>query len=278
MMLWEEIVDRAGRMDVRTKDVFREEVQKAVLTALSQKGCFNDIVFQGGTALRLFHGNPRFSEDIDLVLREGVDSYDLSGYMPNVKRFVHNAFPFLGSTEVRVQKDGQDLQRYILRTRSDNAEQDIRLHIEFAAVPSHRDRPRILDFPPFQPAVRVEDAVEILADKVVALAFRPYIKGRDLWDIYFLTKERSVELQWDLVWSKVEDYNELASELVERLERAGEKIQEDGGSILGRELERFLPVRVMDHYPSPHEPILGSVLELISSVEGEREAIAHEGR
>jgi len=45
--------------------VFQEEVQKAVLASLSRDEAFNHLVFQGGTALRLFYENPRFSEDSD---------------------------------------------------------------------------------------------------------------------------------------------------------------------------------------------------------------------
>ncbi len=54
-------------LGIHSRMVFREEMQKVVLTAMALQGCFNNLVFQGGTALRLFHGNPRFSEDIDLV-------------------------------------------------------------------------------------------------------------------------------------------------------------------------------------------------------------------
>ncbi len=263
-MLWEEIIERAEKMWIGRNNVFQEEMQKVVLTALSQKGCFNSIVFQGGTALRLFYGNPRFSEVIDLVLKEGENEFDLSGFIPNIERFGHNSFPFLESVMIKTQKNEPGLQSYILQTQSENPEQKLRVHIELADVPSYRNSPRILDFPPILPAVRVEDAMEILADKVCALAFRPYLKGRDLWDIYFLTKERSVGLQWELVEIKVKDYKEPASELTDRLQKAKQRIQEDGMSILENELERFLPKNVLEQYRPSFDPILVSVVELIS--------------
>jgi predicted nucleotidyltransferase component of viral defense system len=276
-MLWNEIVDKAGRIGASRRNVFQEEMQKAILTALSRKGCFNSIVFQGGTALRLFYGNPRFSEDIDLVLNEGVDSYDLSDSMGQVGRFCHDAFPFLESVEVKTQKHELELQRYVLRTGSVDPEQNLRVHIELTQVPSYHNHPRILEFPPIQPAVRVEDVEEILADKVCALAFRLYLKGRDLWDIYFLTKERSVEPQWGLVRRKIEDYNKKSSDLIEGLEKARKMIQVDGLSILEGELGRFLPTQVLDHYHPLYDYILDSVQELISTIDEEREVNDHDG-
>ncbi|NYT16271.1 MAG: nucleotidyl transferase AbiEii/AbiGii toxin family protein [Methanomassiliicoccales archaeon] len=276
-MLWNEIVDKAGRIGATRRNVFQEEMQKAILTSLSRKGCFNSIVFQGGTALRLFYGNPRFSEDIDLVLNEGVESYDLSGSMGQVGRFCHDTFPFLGSVEVKTQKHELELQRYVLRTGSDDPEQHLKVHIELTHVPSYLNHPRILEFPPIQPAVRVEDVEEILTDKIIALALRPYLKGRDLWDIYFLTKERPVEPQWDLVLRKTEDYNKKPSDLMEGLMKARRKIQLDGLSILEGELRRFLPKQVLDHYHPLYGHILDSVQELISIIDEGREVIDHDG-
>lgn len=276
-MRWDEIGEKSERSGGRIKSVFQEEMQKAVLTALSNKGCFNSIVFQGGTALRLFHGNPRFSEDIDLVLRNGIDQFGIDEYLPFVRKFCHDTFPFLDTVEAKIQKDEPHFHRYIIKAISDDPEKNIRIHIEMASIPSYYNSPRILDFPPLQPAVRVEDTREILADKICALALRPYLKGRDLWDIYFLAEESSVELKWELVRRKIKDYNEPVSELKYRLEGATEKIREDGVSIMGNELERFLPKHVLDNYRSSYDQILDSIMELISNICHQQEENTHEG-
>ena len=256
-MLWDEIVSRSEAMGAPRNLVIAEEVQKTVLTALSLKGCFDSIVFQGGTALRLFYGNPRFSEDIDLVMVEGIEVFDLDPHMPRVGRYVELTFPFLDSVTIKGQKKDAALQRTILRTTSADPEKVVRVHIELATVPSHRNGPRILDFPPVQPAIRVEEAEEILADKVCALAFRPYLKGRDLWDIHYLTEERSVDADWDLIRTKAGDYGESRASLTLGLERAVERIDDQGMSTLESELVRFLPPAVMDAY----RPSIGSILE-----------------
>jgi predicted nucleotidyltransferase component of viral defense system len=268
-LLWDEIIRKAENSGAPVKYIFQEEVQKSVLAALAIKGCFNNLVFQGGTALRLFYNNPRFSEDIDLVLKEGEKRYNLTQFLPHIEQFTHNTFPFLDSVAARTQKTEPDLQRIILLTHSDRSDQNLRLHIELAFIPSYWNNPKILEFPPTQPVVRVEEPLEILADKVCALAFRQYLKGRDLWDIYFLTKERNIDLKWGLVRKKVLDYKETISELEKRFNRASKNIKSDGVSILGAELERFLPKHVLDNYRSMYDPILDSVVELIAKYDAE---------
>ncbi|MFO8051973.1 MAG: nucleotidyl transferase AbiEii/AbiGii toxin family protein [Thermoplasmatota archaeon] len=275
-MNWTEVLDQAEKNGVRVKSVYQEEMQKSILTALSRKGCFSDIVFHGGTALRLFHGNPRFSEDIDLIVKEGVDHFDLSRHMKDVAGMCMNDFPFLDSVEARAQKVEPELQRYVLKTISDDPRQRIRVHIELANVPSYQNSPRILDFPPYQPAIRVEEASEILADKVRALGYRPFLKGRDLWDVYFLNVERSVKLEWDLVVKKIDDYREEVDEIEARYRNVEKKIEENGLKVLSNEMDRFLPRQVLDSYKPIYDEILDSVIELISSFNGSKESDSDE--
>jgi len=270
-MNWNEVVEKAEGIGAPVKRVYQEEMHKAILAALSRKGCFNSIVIKGGTALRLFHGNPRFSEDIDLVLKEGVDHFDLSRYMKDVARICMDHFPFLDSVETRAQKEEPKLQRYILKTLSDDPGQRIRVHMEMVNVPSYHNIPRILDFPPYQPAIRVEEASEILADKVLALGYRPYLKGRDLWDIYFLNVERSVKLERELVVKKIEDYCEDVHEVEMRFKDAIKNIEKNGLRILSNEMDRFLPKQVLESYGPIYKEILDSVIELISSFKGSEE-------
>jgi len=270
-MNWNEILGEAENIGVRVKSVYQEKMQKSILAALSRKGCFNEIVFHGGTALRLFHGNPRFSEDIDLVVKEGIDHFDLSGYMEDVARMCMNEFLFLDDVEFNAQKVEPELQRYIIKTISDDPSQRIRAHIEMVNVPSYRNNPRILDFPPYQPAIRVEEASEILADKVRALCYRPFLKGRDLWDIYFLNVERSVKLEWELVVKKIDDYNEEVDEIEIRYRDVKKKIEENGLKILSNEMDRFLPKQVLESYEPIYDDILDSVIDIISRFKGSME-------
>ena len=63
----------------------REVMQEITLYALSTSGFFSEASFYGGTALRLFHGLDRYSEDLDFSLREVSDTFDLSDYIEPLK-------------------------------------------------------------------------------------------------------------------------------------------------------------------------------------------------
>ena len=274
-MTWEEIVNSSNRRGEKTHQVFQDEMQKAILASLSREGVFNDLVFQGGTALKLFYGNPRFSEDLDFVLRQGKNSFDLTPKVSKVQTFVNDVFPFLQDIKISIQKNDSDMQRFIFRTISDIPDQKLRIHIELSYVPSYRNQPKILDYPPLNPAVRVEDTSEILADKMAALGNRPYLKGRDIWDIHFLTVEKQISVPWDLVIQKAKDYGGTPVALKEGLLTAGKRIREEGVAILSNEMSRFLPKSLLDQYIEVFDEIVIKVAreaEGMKNVNVERES------
>jgi len=257
-MDWEEIVTNNTIKGGNLQQTFQEEMQKAILAGLSRQGVFNSIVFQGGTALHLFYGNPRFSEDLDFVTREK-QKFDLTQQTNKIQTFISNVFPFIQKINIAIQKNDKELQRLILSTISDVPEQNLRIHLELAHVPSYINQPKILDYPPLNPAVRVEDPSEILADKIIALGRRQYLKGRDIWDIYFLTSEKHLSIPWDLVFKKGADYGSTQKSLKDSLIKASKKIREEGNSILSNEMSRFLPPTLFDQYSDMFNDILSKV-------------------
>lgn len=50
------------------KNAMKEVMQEIVLYGLSRSGFFKEVAFYGGTALRIFYGLDRFSEDLDFSL------------------------------------------------------------------------------------------------------------------------------------------------------------------------------------------------------------------
>lgn len=264
-MDWTEIVQASEREQRPTEQVFQEELQKATLVALSREGLFQKIVFQGGTALRLFYGNPRFSEDLDFVLKEDAPRVDLAEYSSQIQNFTRGTFTFLDQAVLKTQKDTRELQRLILKTTSDSLPRTVLLHIELAFVPSYLNNPRILDVQPFQPAVQVEDEKEILADKLTALLCRPYLKGRDIWDIYYLTKEKDTEISSDLIGKKIRDYRVEIKDLAGKQENIIQKIDEEGPETLEAELKRFLPKPHYDRYHDHFQNILSHVKDIVKS-------------
>ena len=260
-MIWEEITTKSEKLGVTVNQVLQEEIQKTVLASLSYSEAFNHIVFQGGTALRLFYGNPRFSEDLDFVTRQN-KMFDITKNIASIQRSIEKTFPFIEETSVHVQRNDDQMQRLILRVTGEPF-QRIRIHIELVYVPSYHNRPKILDYPPITPVVRVEEPSEILADKVVALGNRHYIKGRDIWDIYFLIIEKNIDTPWNLVFQKAGDYKITSSDLRKNILKVSKRLETEGPSILHNELLRFLPKKIFDQYRESFGEIIAVVIENI---------------
>ncbi len=269
-MLWDDILTESNQTGFEPNKTLQEHIQKTVLATLSRLNAFHYLVFQGVTALRLFYGNPRFSEDLDFVLHPPHSSFDLSEHLNKIPSALEPQFPFLNTITVRMQKHDDLLQRGILTTTSDDPLQRIRLHIELAMVPSHQNTLKILPFPPLQPAVRVETSTEIFADKLLALGCRKYVKGRDLWDIYFLITEKQLAPPWDLVWQKTKDYHTTPTTVQTHLQHVRTQLEKEGTTILSTELKRFLPPTMFTTYQDVFNDIITKIVHILQgSNEGE---------
>lgn len=266
-MLWEEIVQRSLREQVGPEMVLREEVQKAVLTYFSLKRFFSEGVFQGGTALRFFYGNARYSEDLDFTfIHKDTGSFRRIGLqISNLEAFLRDIFPFIEEPSLKEQKSSRTFKRFALRFSAPGLKRVLRVNIEFANVPSYENSLSILPYPPFNPAVRVESLREILADKVVAVALRAYVKGRDLWDIYFLTVDKGVAVDTALVCQKAVDYGTDPAAFGARLLAAVAQIRTGGEAVLKQEMQRFLPRHAAGLYREAYPAIAKRVADLIEA-------------
>ena len=54
---------------IEEEQAIKEIIQEIALFALWKAGFFEVAAFQGGTSLRIIHGLPRFSEDLDFILK-----------------------------------------------------------------------------------------------------------------------------------------------------------------------------------------------------------------
>lgn len=68
------------------KNAIKEITQEIVLSGLYRAGFFNVAAFYGGTALRIFYGLNRFSEDLDFSLIKKDDNFDLTQYFNVLKQ------------------------------------------------------------------------------------------------------------------------------------------------------------------------------------------------
>lgn len=67
-----------------TEQVLREIMQEITLAGLNRANFFKYAAFYGGTALRIFHGLNRFSEDLDFSLLEKNKQFELESFFQSI--------------------------------------------------------------------------------------------------------------------------------------------------------------------------------------------------
>ena len=165
-----------------------------------------ELVLKGGTALSLFHGLNRFSEDLDFTLKESFNvknlvneiSKDLEafGVRNNVRILEDNPISF----SFRIGAEGplftKEIERCFVRVEISKREEVVK-DVEVKEV-----KPIYADISPF--LVTVMNAEEILAEKIRALLHRA--KARDLYDLWFLL-QKGVKFDVNLANKKLSYYN-----------------------------------------------------------------------
>ena len=62
----------------------KEILQEVALYSLWRAGFFEVAAFQGGTSLRILHKLPRFSEELDFILKEPNPDFDWNIYLDKI--------------------------------------------------------------------------------------------------------------------------------------------------------------------------------------------------
>ncbi len=249
--------------------VIREELQRLTLRYLSERGFFVHGVFQGGTAIRLVYSGTRFSEDLDFVLRPGrtIAGLNLTSLLEGLPSFMHREAPFADRPSLREQKMESMFARYRCRLELQAPVGGLVINLEFSGVPSRSPRQQVMRSDTVDVAIVVEDESEILVDKLVALALRPYVKGRDIWDTWFLTHERHAAApETGAVVTKAADYGTTLMELTSKVQHSKTVIETIGLAALDAEMKRFLPARLYDAMAPAFVDINASVARMMDTL------------
>ncbi|MCH8866844.1 MAG: nucleotidyl transferase AbiEii/AbiGii toxin family protein [Proteobacteria bacterium] len=190
---------------VEEEQATKEIMQEIALYGLWRAGFFKVAAFQGGTSLRILHGLPRFSEDLDFMLQTPDREFDWSGYLAKLLECFEEyglqseALPkgrMDRAVRTAVLKNNSFVNQLNLRFYKGHADRKITIKLEVDANPpagSVYDY-TYLDFPTdFE--VCHQDLPSNFALKIHALLCRPYLKGRDWYDFnWYIRKEVSPNL------------------------------------------------------------------------------------
>ena len=184
---------------VEEEQATKEIMQEIALYGLWRAGFFDVAAFQGGTSLRILHGLPRFSEDLDFMLQTPDPEFDWSGYLAKLLEcfdeygLQSEALP-KGSMDRAVRtavlKNNSFVNQLNLQFYKGHADQKITIKLEVDANPptgsgfeyTYRDFPT--DF-----EVCHQDLSSNFALKIHALLCRPYLKGRDWYDFNWYIRQ-----------------------------------------------------------------------------------------
>lgn len=191
------------------RNVIKEVMQEIVLCGLSKAGFFNVAAFYGGTALRIFYGLDRFSEDLDFSLLIKDKEFDLSKYFPFLKEVV-SSYGLDVDVELKNKtKDsyvqsaflkGDTIEHFLLFYPNDlvegiNKNEKVKIKFEIDTMPpglaTYETKYRLLPTPY---GVKLYDESSLFSGKIHAVICRSWksrVKGRDLYDYIFYLSRKS---------------------------------------------------------------------------------------
>lgn len=186
------------------KHALREVAQEVILCGLSRAGFFGSAAFYGGTALRIFHGLDRFSEDMDFSLLGPDPEFDLTPYLASAQRECEAWGLRFRAEERKKAKHSAimsaflkgNTREHLITLFSDDGVANaiapgelLRIKLEVDTDPApYATFERCYRLLPSPYEVCLYDASSLCAGKVhavIARAWRNRTKGRDLYDYVF---------------------------------------------------------------------------------------------
>lgn len=197
------------------KNVMKEVMQEIVLCGLSRAGFFKKAAFYGGTALRIFYGLDRFSEDLDFSLMAVDEDFDITPYFPILQKEIaaFNLRVQLGvtdktkSSQIRSAFLKGNTKEHLLLFYPEDVEADhvpanevIKIKFEIDVnPPSYATFERKYRLLPLPYEVNLYDEASLFAGKIHAVigrSWRNRIKGRDLYDyVFYLSRNTEVNIR-----------------------------------------------------------------------------------
>lgn len=263
-----------------------EILQLLLLDNLYSVSGSEKIIFQGGTALRWVYGGMRFSEDLDFVTV--LPKRKIETILNRVdQKMVNACLMQFGPGQFEWQPKGGREQAFKIFCiyRPQAQRERIAVKMEFEALragitPDFRssilrelssvagliaERQLMLTYS--SSIILTETPQEILSDKIRALYERRYIKGRDVYDIWWIVTQLKKSPDWTNAQKKLSmyitpfvpardsDYFQDKASVTEILES------------LETDLPRFLPGRILREYrKNKFQPFIQTVDQVTSSL------------
>jgi predicted nucleotidyltransferase component of viral defense system len=259
-MIKEWIAEYKPKNEDEILDALREIMQEITLAALSRTDFFEKAAFYGGTALRIFYGLDRFSEDLDFSLLKADEGFTLEPYFSAIL----TEFDALG-IKVRINEKEKakrsSIESAFLKTETIWKELVLEDILKQTGVKSNKpikikievDRNPPLGFQteekllirPFSFYVRCFKLPSLFAGKLHALLYRKWnnrVKGRDWYDLEWYIK-KGIPLDATHFLLRAQDTTDWNAEIITNeqiLELINHKIESVSFTNIKEDVIRFI--------------------------------------
>ena len=235
----EEYIKRNGIPNIPRR-VLTEYLQSEILAVVYNSKFGTYVSFLGGTCLRFAFKIERFSEDLDFdLIKSGLNYEELAKFIEKKLR----ELGFLADTSVKKRANVITVDVRFSEVMKDmelSAMDDQKLKIKFEIDPNPRKNIKYESryVSAYGKSFNViSNTLETLfAQKIMAIAFRPYQKGRDFYDLVWFLSQKNIEPSYEILKEKGIKVNNRA-ELIRFLE---EKAEKSDLKQAAKDVERFL--------------------------------------
>lgn len=222
-MIKEWIAEYNPQNEEEILSALREIMQEIILAGLSRTDFFEKAAFYGGTALRIFYGLDRYSEDLDFSLRKSDPDFSIEPYFKTIL----DEFKSLGLTvsiNKKAKKTAIDsaflkaetiwqeiVLEDIIKETGVRSNKTLKIKIEIDRQPPlHFNTEEKLLLRPFSFYVKCFTKPSLFAGKMHALLYRKWknrVKGRDWYDLEWFIK-KGIPLDVNHFLTRAKDTND----------------------------------------------------------------------
>ncbi|MDD4409525.1 MAG: nucleotidyl transferase AbiEii/AbiGii toxin family protein [Candidatus Pacebacteria bacterium] len=201
------------------RNILREYLQYKILEIIFNSKYAQDLIFLGGTALRIVYNNSRFSEDLDFdnlniteeqfadLANEVKKGLELQGYKVEIRNVFKGAYrSYIRMPKVLFDNDISGLEEEKILIQIDTVPQTVKYE---------KDKKILNRFDVFTQIFTTPIDV-LLSQKIYAALNRDRAKGRDFFDIIFLLSQTKPNYEYLEAKLGVKNAKELKKMLLEQ--------------------------------------------------------------
>lgn len=250
-----------------TFEALREIMQEIALAGLQRAGFFEKAAFYGGTALRIFYGLNRYSEDLDFSLLSCDADFSLDKYLDAIL-LEFEALGMQVTVKEKLKTNQNNIDSAFLKSETiwkelilegitpqsginQNTQIKIKLEVDTQPPLGFETEERLL-LKPFSFYVKCFTLSNLFAGKMHALLFRKWknnVKGRDWYDMeWYIKKGTELNLNHFLIRAQNSgDWQNPTINEQEFKELLNAKIETVDIGKIKTDIIRFIPdARVLD--------------------------------